>query len=98
YDLLAQVAPGPMVALNRAVAVAMVRGPAAGLTEVDAVAADPRLAAHHRLIAARAHLRELAGDAAGAATDYRDAARRTLSMPELRYLIGKSQKISSPGM
>jgi RNA polymerase sigma factor (sigma-70 family) len=98
YDLLARVAPGPMVTLNRAVAVAMVRGPRAGLAEVDAVAADPRLASHHRLIATRAHLRELAGDAAGAAADYRDAARRTLSVPERRYLIGKSQKISPPGM
>jgi RNA polymerase sigma factor (sigma-70 family) len=98
YDLLARVAPGPMVTLNRAVAVAMVQGPAAGLGEVDTLAADPRLAAHHRLIATRAHLRELAGDSAAAAADYRDAARRTLSVPERRYLVGKSQKISSPAM
>jgi predicted RNA polymerase sigma factor len=98
YDLLARVAPGPMVTLNRAVAVAAVHGPAAGLAEVDTLAADPRLAGHHRLIATRAHLRELAGDAAGAAADFRDAARRTLSVPERRYLIGKSQEISSPAM
>jgi RNA polymerase sigma factor (sigma-70 family) len=98
YDLLARVAPGPMVTLNRAVAVAMVHGPSAGLAEVDTLAADPRLAAHHRLIATRAHLRELAGDGAGAAADYRDAARRTLSLPERRYLVGKSQKVSSPAV
>ena len=96
YDLLAKVAPGPMVTLNRAVAVAMVHGPAAGLAEVDTLAADPRLAAHHRLIATRAHLRELAGDPTGAAADYQDAARRTLSLPERRYLVGRAQKISPP--
>jgi RNA polymerase sigma factor (sigma-70 family) len=98
YDLLERVAPGPMVTLNRAVAVAMVRGPAAGLAEIERLAANPRLAVHHRLIATRAHLRERAGDLVGAAGDYRDAARRTLSMPERRYLVARARRISPPPM
>jgi predicted RNA polymerase sigma factor len=68
YDLLRTIAPGPMVSLNRIVAVAMVHGPDAGLRELDAAAADPALAGHHRVHAARAH--------------YERAARRTLSQPE----------------
>jgi hypothetical protein len=69
YDLLELAAPNPFAALNRAVAVAMVRGPEAGLEAIAALEADRRMARHHRLIAARAHLRELAGDTSTAAAD-----------------------------
>ena len=62
YDVLDQLAPGPMVSLNRAVAVAMVAGPAAGLAVLADLAADGTLADHHRLMATRAHLLEMAGD------------------------------------
>src|SRR6185437_13415940 len=86
YDLLELAAPNPFTALNRAVAVAMVRGPAAGLEVIAALEADKRMARHHRLIAARAYLHELAGDTAVAAADYLDAARRATSLPERRYL------------
>jgi RNA polymerase sigma factor (sigma-70 family) len=84
YDVLERLAPGPMVTLNRAVAVAMVRGPRAGLA-----ALDDALEGHHRLYAVRAHLLELAGEREEANAAYREAARRTKSIPERRYLEGK---------
>src|SRR6185437_1108705 len=90
YDLLEQVAPNPMTTLNRAVAVAMVRGPQAGLELVASLESDSQLARNHRLLATRAHLRELAGDHDGAKSDYLDAARRTASIPERRYLTGRA--------
>jgi len=90
YELLARLAPGPMVELNRAVAVAMVHGPAAGLRRLAAAEADPALAGHHRLEAVRAHLLELAGDREAARAAYRLAARRTLSLPERRYLESRA--------
>jgi RNA polymerase sigma factor (sigma-70 family) len=94
YDLLELAAPNPFTALNRAVAVAMVRGPAAGLEVITALEADKRMARHHRLIAARAHLRELAGDTAAAAADYLDAARRATSLPERRYLALQASRLA----
>jgi len=90
YELLEKVAPNPMTTLNRAVAVAMVHGPRAGLELVAALESDEGMARSHRLLATRAHLRELAGDREGAASDYREAARRTASVPERRYLTGRA--------
>jgi predicted RNA polymerase sigma factor len=90
YGLLDSVAPGPMVTLNRAVAVAMVGGPAAGLAALDALAAEPRVAGHHRLDAVRGHLLDMAGDPASARAAYLRAARRTTSLPEQRYLQAKA--------
>ena len=89
YELLAHLAPGPMVTLNRVVALAMVRGPLAGLEELAAAEADPALAGHHRVDAVRAHLLERAGDREAARAHFRLAARRTLSIPERRYLESK---------
>jgi predicted RNA polymerase sigma factor len=86
YDMLERVAPGPAVTLNRAVAVGMAAGPAAGLTVVDGLLQDPRMARHHRTHAVRAHLLELAGDRAAAAQAYERAAALTASLPEQRYL------------
>ena len=86
YELLGKVDPGPMVTLNRIVALAMVRGPEAGLSELEHAEADPALAGHHRVDAVRAHLLEQVGNADAAAEAYRRAARRTLSIPERRYL------------
>jgi len=90
YAILEQLAPNPMVTLNRAIALAMVRGPRAGLGLLDEAGADPRLARHHRLPAVRAHLLELDGDLAGARDAYLTAGRRTLSRPERRYLEAKA--------
>jgi len=97
YDLLELTAPNPFTALNRAVAVAMVRGPAAGLEIIAVLEADKRMARHHRLIAARAYLRELAGDTAAAAADYLDAARRATSLPERRYLALQASRLAPSG-
>ncbi|WP_020664127.1 RNA polymerase sigma factor [Amycolatopsis benzoatilytica] len=81
YDLLQQLAPGPMVTLNRLVALAQVEGPAAALAELDALDQLD----HYRVDVVRAHLLELSGDAAGARACYQRAARRTLSLPERAY-------------
>ncbi|MEU0093300.1 DUF6596 domain-containing protein [Kribbella sp. NPDC006257] len=88
YELLETLAPGPMVSLNRIVAVAMVHGPQVGLEQLTA--ADPALASHHRLAAVRAHLLELAGEKEAAREAYRLAARLTLSLPEQRYLESRA--------
>ncbi|HSJ61100.1 MAG TPA: sigma-70 family RNA polymerase sigma factor [Jiangellaceae bacterium] len=93
YDHLKALAPGPMVTLNRIVALAMVHGPQAGLAELDQAGADPALAGHHRVDAVRAHLLELAGDRAGARHCYESAARRTLSLPEQRYLRSRAARL-----
>ena len=61
YDELARVAPSPVVELNRAVAVGMARGPAAGLELVDALAAEPALEGYHLLPAVRGELLEKLG-------------------------------------
>jgi RNA polymerase sigma factor (sigma-70 family) len=90
YDLLEKAAPNPVTTLNRAVAVAMVHGPQAGLELVAALESDVQMARNHRLLATRAHLRELAGDHDGAAADYLEAARRTASIPERRYLTSRA--------
>jgi len=97
YDLLELAAPNPFATLNRAVAVAMVRGPAAGLEILAALAADKRMARHHRLLATRAHLGELSGDTETAAADYLEAARRSTSAPERRYLAEQSARLRRCG-
>ena len=84
--MLERIAPNPVFTLNRAVAVGMFRGPGAGLEVLAEVERDDRLANHHRVAAVRGHLRELAGDAAGAAVAYETAATLTTSLPERRYL------------
>jgi len=93
YDHLRAIAPGPMVSLNRIVALAMVHGPDAGLRELDAAQADPALAGHHRVHAVRAHLLDLAGDIPAARDEYELAARRTLSQPEQRYLDSRAARL-----
>jgi RNA polymerase sigma factor (sigma-70 family) len=97
YELLARVAPNPMVTLNHAVAVAMVRGPRAGLDLLATLDADDRMAAHHRLDAVRAHLLEMAGDHGAARDGYRSAARRSTSLPEQRYLEARAARLDPPG-
>ncbi|MFE3081384.1 RNA polymerase sigma factor [Nocardia tengchongensis] len=93
YGILGRVAPNPMVTLNYAVAVAMTRGPQAGLELLEGLDSDPRMARHHRLHAVRAHLQELAGDDAAARANYRLAARRTTSLPEQRYLRARADNL-----
>ncbi|WP_372345564.1 RNA polymerase sigma factor [Streptomyces sp. KL116D] len=96
YDLLVRIAPAgePMAALGRAVAVAMVHGPEAGLAEADEL--TDALGGHHRLAAVRAHLLELAGDTDAARAAYQEAATGTLSRPEQRYLRIRAARLT-PG-
>ena len=91
YGLLEQLTDNPVVTLNRAVAVAMAEGPAAGLVVLDSV--DERLAGHYRLDAVRAHLLEMSGDTEGAFEHYRAAAGCTTSLPEQRYLSMKAARL-----
>jgi RNA polymerase sigma factor (sigma-70 family) len=95
YGLLMRMSDNPMVALNHAIAVAMVDGPAAGLTLLKGLDGDARLSGHYRLDAVRAHLLEMAGDQAGAIAHYRAAAERTTSIPERNYLITKAARLAS---
>jgi RNA polymerase sigma-70 factor, ECF subfamily len=86
YDVLAEVAPSPLVRLNRAVAVAMRDGPAAGLALLEELAADDRLRGYHLFPAARADLLRRLGRAADAAVAYREALELVGNEPERAYL------------
>ena len=81
-----------MVALNRAVALAMVDGPAAGLAALEGL--EQQLAGHHRLDAVRGHLLEMSGDHGAAITHYRTAAGRTTSLAERDYLTSRAARLS----
>jgi RNA polymerase sigma factor (sigma-70 family) len=97
YELLERMSPNPMITLNHAVAVAMVRGPEAGLDLLATLDGDERVTGHHRLAAVRAHLLEMAGDRAAAVASYRAAARRTTSVPERRYLEARAARLAGAG-
>ncbi|MFJ8083973.1 RNA polymerase sigma factor [Streptomyces sp. NPDC096205] len=90
YDVLVGLVPGPVERLNRAVALAMVHGPRAGLAALDAL--DGELG--HRLDAVRAHLLERAGEHRAARAAYESAAAKTLSLPEQRYLRQRAARLS----
>jgi RNA polymerase sigma-70 factor (ECF subfamily) len=89
YDHLAELTPSPVVELNRAVAIAMVEGPAAGLARIDVLAADDRLAAYPYLHAARADLLRRLGHWAPAAEAYRSALELTSNDVEREFLAGR---------
>ncbi|MFJ2675916.1 RNA polymerase sigma factor [Streptomyces sp. NPDC087525] len=95
YGVLEQLSASPVVSLNRAVAVAMVRGADAGLAIIEDLTANGRLAGNHRLYVARAHLLEMAGDRQGALENYREAARRTTSLPERHYLTLRAARVAA---
>jgi predicted RNA polymerase sigma factor len=95
YELLERLGPNPMITLNHAVALAMARGPQAGLELLATLDGDERMARHHRLPAVRAHLLEMAGDLDPAREAYREAARRTTSLPEQRYLEGRAARLAT---
>jgi predicted RNA polymerase sigma factor len=95
YGLLMHMSDNPMVALNHAVAVAMVQGPAAGLALVEKLDADARVTGHYRLDAVRAHLYEMSGELERALGHYRAAAARTTSIPEQNYLHTKATRVAA---
>jgi RNA polymerase sigma factor (sigma-70 family) len=93
YTVLNSIADNPMVALNHAVATAMVHGPQAGLELLAPLEKDERLRTGHRLDTVRAHLLERAGDLATAEQLYRAAAVKTTSIPERNYLAMKAARL-----
>ncbi|HSJ64987.1 MAG TPA: sigma-70 family RNA polymerase sigma factor [Gemmatimonadaceae bacterium] len=94
YEVLMTIADNPVVALNRAIAAAMVHGPGAGLVLIAALDGDARIAGHYRLDAVRGHLLERAGDVERAIAHYRAAADRTASIPERDYLRMKAARLA----
>jgi RNA polymerase sigma factor (sigma-70 family) len=95
YDLLKEISDNPMIALNHAIAVAMVHGPAAGLDLLKALDHDARIAGHYRLDAVRGHLHERLNDHDRAIAHYRAAAERTTSIPERDYLTAKAVRLAA---
>ncbi|RSM77539.1 RNA polymerase subunit sigma-24 [Amycolatopsis sp. WAC 01375] len=94
YDVLEKVSPGPVVTLNRAVAVAEVNGPEAGLELLATLDDDSRMNQTHRLDSVRGHLLELAGDTAAAREAYLRAAGKTASEPEKQYLARRAERLT----
>jgi RNA polymerase sigma-70 factor (ECF subfamily) len=86
YDQLGEVVPSPVVEINRAVAVAMQEGPAAGLALIDAILGRGDLAGYHLAHAARAELCRRLGKTAEARSSYRRALALAQQEPERRYL------------
>ena len=95
YGLLERMSGNPMVALNRAVAAAMVHGPASGLQLLESL--EQPLGGHYRIDAVRAHLLEMEGDEDAAAAHYRAAASRTTSIPEQHYLTLQAARLGASG-
>ncbi|WP_340687637.1 sigma-70 family RNA polymerase sigma factor [Amycolatopsis coloradensis] len=93
YDVLEKVSPGPVVTLNRAVAVAEVNGPEAGLELLATLDDDSRMSQTHRLDSVRGHLLELAGDTGAAREAYLRAAGKTASEPEKQYLTRRAERL-----
>jgi RNA polymerase sigma-70 factor (ECF subfamily) len=96
YDRLMEVAGSPVVALNRAVAVAMVDGPAAGLELMDALAASGDLDGYHLLHAGRADLLRRLGRRPEAATAYRRALELATNPVERAFLTRRLAEVTPP--
>jgi len=94
YGLLEKMSDNPMVSLNRAIAAAMVDGPAVGLELLTVLDGDSRIAGHYRLDAVRGHLYEKSGNRERAIAHYRAAAERTASIPERNYLLSKAARLN----
>jgi RNA polymerase sigma factor (sigma-70 family) len=96
YGVLMRMSDNPMVALNRAIAVAMARGPAEGLALLERLDRDPRIKDHYRLDAVRGHLLERSGEIEAALPYYEAAADKTASIPERDYLLLKIGRLRAP--
>jgi RNA polymerase sigma factor (sigma-70 family) len=93
YNRLDAMTVNPMVALNRAVAMAMAQGPGAGLALLDGLAGQ--LGDHHRWHSVRAHLLEQTGDTGGAIAEFEAAAARTTNLRERDYLVTKAARLAA---
>jgi RNA polymerase sigma factor (sigma-70 family) len=89
YDALCELSPSPVVELNRAVAVAMAFGPAAGLERVDALAGEPALEAYHLLPSVRGELLQRLGRDAEARAEFERAASLTRNERERELLLAR---------
>jgi len=94
YGVLLRMSDNPMVAMNYAIAAAMVHGPAKGLELLRPLETDERLAGNHRLDAVKAHLLERAGEYGAAIALYRAAATKTNSIPERNYLMLRAAQVN----
>lgn len=94
YAELAQIAPSPVVELNRAVAVAMASGPAAGLELVDALTSEPSLANYHLLPSVRADFLKKLGRLQEARVEFERAAALTRNVRERELLLGRARACS----
>jgi len=91
YAVLAQLTPSPVVELNRAVAVAMAFGPAAGLELVDALTSEPALKAYHLLPSVRGDLLARLGRYDEAGVEFKRAATLTRNARERKLLLERAQ-------
>jgi predicted RNA polymerase sigma factor len=91
YDRLETMTGNPIVSLNRAVAVAMLDGPRAGLALLDDL--SEQLNGHHRFHAVRAHLLEQAGDTEAAIAEFRLASDRSTNLRERHYLTTEAARV-----
>jgi len=95
YDALAQIAPSPIVELNRAVALGMAFGPEPGLALLAEIEDDPALAGYHLLPSVRGDLLEKAGRREEAAAEFRRAAGLTANERERQFLLGRAKTASA---
>jgi RNA polymerase sigma factor (sigma-70 family) len=97
YDALAEMAPSPVVEINRGVALAMAFGPEVGLAVIDAVGDDPWLSSYHLLPAARGDLLERLGRREEAAAEFTRAAELTRNERERRVLSARAAACGRAG-
>ena len=95
YRRLAEIAPSPVVELNRAVAVSMADGPAAGLALADALVSEPSLRSYHLLPAVRGDLLNRLGRADEARAEFERAAALTRNARERELLLARARSVSS---
>jgi predicted RNA polymerase sigma factor len=91
YDALAQLAPSPVIELNRGVAYAMAYGPAAGLEIVDRLRDEPQLARYHLLPSVRGDLLAKLGRFSDAQAEFEKAAALTANRRERTLLLGRAE-------
>ena len=91
YELLAKVAPSPVVELNRAVAVSMAFGPARGLELVEALSSEPSLSAYHLLPGVRGDLLAKLGRGEEARAEFERAASLTRNARERELLLERAR-------